>query len=714
MGVSAALVAGSVWAGASGLPAVITPAVLGAGVMTRFGRGRLATAVAAGLVAGVLAAAVAGARDEAVLESAVPEGPLQVEAILLTDPRPAPSGDTLAAIRPVAIVSGGVRHRWKGPRMLAVAAAGLPGVAGEPVLIDGPSRSRPGTYRGDPTAGVISVDSATRLGPAPSPIMRAANALRSRLLGGLGSMRVQPGRALLAGFLVGDVTGVARADVEALRRSGLSHYVAVSGSNVALFLAAWWLVIGPLGWGPRRRAALGLAGIVVFALATRLEPSVVRASVMAGLVLGGRLAGVVVEPWTALGGAVAISLFASADLASDIGFQLSVAATAGILLGRPLWSGRRPSWVWAALGASLAAQAAVAPILLLRFGEIPLLAPVANLLAAPLVAGATMAGGAGAALDLDVAVRVGAALARTVLVIARGAADLPQLGLGGALFTGAVVLAAWFRPVRPLAMLVAAAGVAAAVVAPAVTPDRPQAVFLDVGQGDATLLRGPGGAVILIDGGPDPVRLADHLRSRKVRRVDLLVVSHLHADHVGGLRGITSLAAVRLAWLPPHQEGPELDSLEGELVRAGVTVVRPEPGTQLTIGEFGLTVLGPLRRYASPNDGSLAVRIESRGVALIMPGDIETFAQADLGPLQADVLKVPHQGAATSDPGWLQASAPAIAIISVGPNEFGHPSAEVVELLLRAGSTVRRTDEEGSISVTLDREGVPAPLPSHR
>ena len=180
-----------------------------------------------------------------------------------------------------------------------------------------------------------------------------------------------------------------------MRLSGLSHFVAVSGSNVALFLSAWWLASGPLGWGPRRRAVLGLAGLAVFVVATRWEPSVVRAATMAALVLGGRLAGRAVDGWTALGGSVTLLLLVSGDLAGDAGFQLSVAATAGVLAGGGLWRDRRPRWAWTALGATVSAQAAVAPLLLIHFGSVPLFAPLTNVVAAPLVAGATAAGGVG-------------------------------------------------------------------------------------------------------------------------------------------------------------------------------------------------------------------------------------------------------------------------------------------------------------------------------
>jgi ComEC/Rec2-related protein len=194
------------------------------------------------------------------------------------------------------------------------------------------------------------------------------------VLGGLGAT-LSPARALVSGFLIGDVDALPDADAEALRAAGLSHFVAVSGSNVGLFLAAWWIVSGPLAWTPRRRAIAGLLGLAVFVVVTRCEPSVLRAAVMAGIVLGARLVGRVVAPWEALGWSVTLLVLIDGRLASRVGFQLSVAATAGILVGIPLWRERRPRFLWATLGATMAAQAAVAPLLLVHFGAVPLLAP---------------------------------------------------------------------------------------------------------------------------------------------------------------------------------------------------------------------------------------------------------------------------------------------------------------------------------------------------
>jgi len=657
--------------------------------------------VAAGAVSGSLAAA-----RESGHAAVVPTGRIVLSGVAGSDPS-GPPGSEGFTVRPDHVLVGGRWEPWSGPRLYVRRGADV--ATGEPVLVQGVLEPALFRVRSGPVAGVIDDAIVTRLGAARNPLMRIANRLRSRVLGSLSSVGRTPEGALVAGFLIGDTRNLPDTDYEALRLAGLSHFVAVSGSNVALFLAAWWLATGPLGWGPRRRAAMGLLGIVVFAVVTRWEPSVIRASVMAGVVLIGRLAGVPVGPWAALGWAVAAVVGVSGGIVHDVGFQLSVAATAGILAGAPLFTGRRPRWVWVTLGATLSAQAAVAPLLLHHFGTIPLFAPVTNLIAAPLVAASTSVGGVGAIVGSTPVVGAGAWLAHLVLVVARHAAGFPQIGSLETAGIAASIAGGWALPrVRP-ALAMGLALVLATSLVPVGHPPGPTVSFLDVGQGDAELLTGPGGEVILIDGGPDPGILRAHLRAHGVDHVDLLIVSHRHADHTTALVGITRSVPVSRMWYPQQLgEGSPLDEIVAEVAAQGGDALTPAPGTTARIGVFEVEVLGPVRRYASPNDGSIVVRATAAGVSVLFTGDVEAIAQHDLGPLHSDVMKVPHQGSITSDLDWLRASAPSVAVISVGPNDYGHPSDEVIAALEGAGALVLRTDRDGTIDLRLDRLRVPA------
>lgn len=710
--------AGAVWAGA----------VLG----MRFGwRPLAAAAAAAGLAA-------LGRRWTAALIIGL--GSAGLAAGLLADARQEqaaaavlPAGEVRLLVEALADGGGGADRGWALVRAAAVKRAGEEG-GGRPW--DGP----PGWLRGDVSGWPRSSRwwVTTVMTPLPEdqrsggPGRRAVwegkaeeadfagygGGLPGGQAAGVRSLileRLRPetdrGRALLAGFLLGDVSRLGDMEVEHMRRAGLSHFVAVSGSNVALFLGALFLLSGPLGWSARRRAVLGLAGLGFFVLLIGPDPSVMRAAVMAGLVLSGRAFGLRPDIWRVLAAGVVLLILASPELAFSLGFQLSVAATAGVIVGSGCFRGVRPRWLGTALGASTFAQLSVAPVLLLAIGTIPLWAPAANVAAGPLVLAATGLGAAGVLTGLDPVTAIGAAAARAVLVIAEAAAGLPQIDWRAFLLLLLIGAAALRRCLRPAALLASAAAVAALTVSfsPGLfggPPVRPAFVALDVGQGDALLLLGEGGETLLVDGGSDGLVLRDGLARFGVRYIDLLIVSHAHRDHYGGLAGLIGSVPIREMWYAPF---PGQGEQFGEFIasaRARTAVSTPRPG-RYRVGGVGLEVLGPLRRYASLNDQSIVAVASLGGSRILLSGDIERIAQAEMDPPPVEILKVPHQGAATSDPAWLAGTGASAAVVSVGPNTYGHPSDDLLDGLAAAGMEVRRTDIEGDVVIRLP---LPAPV----
>ena len=229
--------------------------------------------------------------------------------------------------------------------------------------------------------------------------------------------------------------------------------------------------------------------------------------------------------------------------------------------------------------------------------------------------------------------------------------------------------------------------------------DLPAVVFLDVGQGDSVLVLGTE-VTILIDGGPDPAVLAEKLCKYRVRDVDLMVISHPHADHVRGLEAVVGVMSVGTVWnaSPPH-ETPAYRVLMEHITAAGIPVHRPLPGQGLEGAELAVEVLGPLRRYKHLNDQSIVLVVELAGTTFLKAADIQEVAQAELGAIRPDVLKVPHQGAATSDRQWLRENSGRLAVISVGPNDYGHPAPWVEVALAEGGAQVLRTDQHGDVVV---------------
>ncbi len=656
---------------------------------------------AAALVAGAASGMLAAGRTAATFAAELPTGGVTVTARARSDPAPWGPGQVRVVVTPFSVVEGGVTLPWQGPPLAVLAEEPLEVMAGDAVLVTGRLRANPGWVRGDAVAGTLQARTVTRVASASAPWFRVGNALRARIQAMVPGER-DPATALLAGFLVGDVSRLPDADVRALRRAGLTHFVAVSGSNVALFLGAWWLVVAPLRLGPRLRASLGLGALAVFVVLTRWESSVVRAATMAGLVLAGRIAGVPLDAWTALGGAVTLLLVTAGDLAADAGFQLSVAATAGVLAGAGrLFAGRKPRWLWTVLAATISAQAAVVPLLLVTFGSVPLLAPLANLLAAPLVTASTSLGGIGVAVGWDVPVRLAASLAGGVLAVAHAAAGWPQLDLFGVTAVAAAVAAFRRRALRP-AVVVVAVVLLAVTVRPPSPPAGPTVTFLDVGQGDAVLLRDPSGAAVLVDGGREPQVLLDALARYGIDHLTLVVATHGDVDHVGGLEGLTAALTVEHLWAPDHPDGGDLlAALVADASAAGVPVQRVRAGVVATVGAFRIETLGPQRRYVADNDGSVVLWVEAAGRSVLLPGDAGAVAQRELPAVSPDVLLVPHHGSASSDPAWLERTVGKVAVVSVGENSYGHPAPEIMALLDRLGVEVHLTLVEGDVSIPL-------------
>lgn len=568
---------------------------------------------------------------------------------------------------------------------------------GASVAFDGEMSGGPGQLAATPYLGRVSVSHLTVIEEAPL-LYGIGEGVRERVLQRLDPLR--DGSALLAGFLIGDTSGLTRDQLESMRRAGLSHFVAVSGSNVALFIGLLVVAAGPLALGPRRRAIVGLVGLPVYVAATRFEPSVLRASVMAGLALGGRLVGVVFEAWQLLSLAVVLLLVSNPYLTTSAGFQLSVAATAGVLVGArwPVRGGKPMR----ALAVTAGAQAAVAPLILVHFGSVPLLSPLVNLLAGPLVAASTVLGAVGV-VGLPLLVDLASATASVVLMLASGSAGWPQLEAVGllSLALGLAPAIKWPR-LRPAAFTVGAAVLAVTLLGWGRAPPVASVTVLDVGQGDAILLHGGDGRFALVDGGPEQVVLVDRLRELGVDELELVVLTHVHADHAAGLIGLPGRVGIGRLW---ERTEPDETEASKELIERvssfGIPISQPEVGDHWDLGALELVVEGPLRRYAGPNDQSIVLTVRGPVRDMLLSGDVEVVAQSELGHLRADVLKVPHHGAGTSDPDWLRGVGADLAVISVGTNDFGHPADWVVDLFTSTKTQLLRTDRDGNVTVPL-------------
>lgn len=575
-------------------------------------------------------------------------------------------------------------------------------------------------------------DGVRRTGGSRSPLVRVARAARDAVRAAAARLPERE-RGLYLGVTIGDDSMLDPDVALDFRATGLSHLLAVSGANVAMVLAAVGFVLRRIGAGPRATlAALG-ATLVAFMATTQFEPSVLRAGAMAGLSLGAAIAGARREALTALGASSLGLLVYDPFLVRSAGFQLSALATLGILTAAPRIARVLPRGrVGKAAAVTLGAQAAVTPLLALTFHQLSLVALPANLLALPAVAPATVIGVAAAAAGaawrpLGAMVLAVRPALEWMMGVARVFASLPLASVGtpsgaaGVAAAAALALAGLgLVRLRRLGPLVLAVTLVAATVTwtRALAPPPPRGleiVALDVGQGDAILVRDPGGATMLVDGGPDPGRLASKLRAHGVRRLDVLALTHPHADHVEGLVPVAERYPIGRALDPGlAADLPAYDGYVRALARRGVARTIARAGMVLALGTATVRVLAPAEPLlegtdSDLNNNSLVLRIEYGAAAVLLAGEVQEEGQERLlgrpGELRAAVVKVSHHGSARMLPDFYSATGAGYGVIPVGTNEFGHPAVATLEALARAGIRVLRTDRSGDVAVTLDGRG---------
>ena len=435
-------------------------------------------------------------------------------------------------------------------------------------------------------AAIASSRGVSVIGHELGPVADALHGARSWLLSGLNRLVPEPEAALAAGILLGVRAGIDPAINDAFARAGLTHVVAISGWNIAIVAAIAAAAARPLTRLPSGRwlaAAAAMSAVAAYVLLTGASPSVVRAALMAGALLVARLGGARSHAMSALMLAALLMLLASPAIAWDVGFQLSALATAGLIWFGASFAARLRRWpalVREPVALTMAAQVTTLPVILLNFERLSMIAPAANVLVVPLVplvmlgsALASVAGAAGGALPLADVVEwlsggIAFCLLRAMVVVGQAAAAVP---LASVELTGPPWLAAaWYpalflvrgklaaaadrlpgthdevamasgllaRLARPLPLALAAVLLVGGLTLASRPDGRLHLFALDIGQGDAILVVAPTGETALIDGGPDPDLTLRRLGERLPfwqRRLDVLVLTHPHEDHLAGL-----------------------------------------------------------------------------------------------------------------------------------------------------------------------------------
>jgi len=575
--------------------------------------------------------------------------------------------------------------------------------------------------------------------------------LRRRIHRDFGATLTGEPEALLKGLILGERSDLPHQTLAAFADAGTVHILAVSGFNVGLVVLIFFLFFRSMGLSPTLANLLLVPLLIVYAGLTDFTPSVVRATIMAVIFIIGFLLERESSPYNLLGLAALVILLLWPQALFDLSFSLSFAATFGIVFLAPRFYGLFPEqvrksrwgpWLLLPLFVTLSAQMFSTPLILQSFYRLSLVSPLANLIILPLVTLATALGFSqilSGFLSLSLSRIFAAAnwlVLKGILASTSFFAHLPSASLRFGLpvvsllgFYGLLLSAPWIR--KRWEARVSVAFAALLVLVPLVwRAARPHSntlrvTFLDVGQGDAALLEFPNGRAVLLDGGgayegwnAGEWDVAPFLWDRGRTRLDGVIASHPHQDHVGGLPFI----------LDHFQVGRIIESEAPCSTSAGAALhrtvqARHVPRYLLGAGDtlffdpsVDVQTLSPSREMVAfmagapepdPNLSSLVLRVSYRGVSFLFPGDIPSLADSALLPghdLGSTVLKVPHHGSSRANsPDFVQAVHPHLALLSLsGSNPQGLPRPSVLELYRNAGAIVLRTDEQGAISLWTD------------
>ena len=531
---------------------------------------------------------------------------------------------------------------------------------------------------------ILHADAIRRTGRRRGGLAGAIDSVRRRAEAGVGAGMGASTAALARGMVLGADEDIPERMSDDFKRSGLAHLLAVSGQNVTLLALLAWPLLAALGLsrGPRLWAVIGL--IALYVPLTGAGPSIVRAGAMG---IAGTLAALAGRPasrWYGLLVACAVTLALDPRAWQDVGWQLSFAAVVGIFaLLRPFMGalGPLPEPVRSGAALTVAATLATAPLMAFHFGQASLAALPANLVALPAVApvmwlGMLSAGAAQVAMaPAELLNAVNGFCVAHVAAVARWGAELPGAAVGvrigssamlaavyavGAAATWALVLIAARRQGGRLAIAAAlvvavAAGAALAARGAPAAPTRFTVTFLDVGQGDATLLQTPDGATVLVDGGPPGTGLPAKLRDRGVRSLDVVVLTHAQEDHQGGLEEVLASFDVGVlvdGGLP--DDGSEHSRIVALARARGVEVRAARAGMRMRVGRH----LRMRVHFAAAADSSTDVDPNLRAVVMtasygtydvFLPADAESEVTGTLPLRRVELMKVAHHG--SEDPG---------------------------------------------------------------
>ncbi|MEW5798031.1 MAG: DNA internalization-related competence protein ComEC/Rec2 [Bacteroidota bacterium] len=553
----------------------------------------------------------------------------------------------------------------------------------------------------------------------------------------------------LIGLLLGDRTEISEEIKNAFTNTGTIHVLAVSGSHVILVVAIIYVIFSLLRFPNKPKIVFTLLTLVYYTFLTGASPSIVRASIMTGIVLIGKFFEQKTDTYNVLGLSAVLMFLYDPKQLFDVGFQLSFSAVFSMVyfypkmnsliksIPEPLEEFKIITPVWQLFAVSLAAQVGTIPFTAYYFGKVSLISLFANLIVVPLVGIIVTIGLTGALLGVvsmwtaSVLSEANNLLAWFTLTLVKLAEQVPYAVVNTAMFGWKEtilysIIIGWIfnwhdrlLQKRILFGLLLFVNGMLYISFLSGSEKKLKVSFLDVGQGDAAVIELPAGETIVVDAGPisaaynaGEMVVAPFLRRRGISTIDALITSHPHADHLGGVPYLMKNFEVKQT----IDAGQRMNSnlfYEYDLLEQSTVHTTARAGMVSRFDNVRLYILHPTKRfldtdsadgYSDVNESSVVFKLQYGGTSFLFMGDAETESEEHLVHaygdfLDSDVLKAGHHGSSTSSTEELAHKvSPDHVVVSVARfNKFKHPSKTVLERFVRNGAAVHRTDQTGAV-----------------
>lgn len=551
-----------------------------------------------------------------------------------------------------------------------------------------------------------------------------------------------PALALVKSMIIGDRGSVPYKISDEFSATGLAHILSISGLHVGFIVVMLSFLQKFLKFPPKVAFIVQTALLCFYCLVAGAAASAVRATIMAIIPMGGKLLGRKPDPINSLAlAALMILIFHPLDI-FDVGFQLSFAAVGGIFLYSNIINRTfkfLPHSISSSISITLAAQLGTWPIIAYYFNIFSPLSLIANLLMVPISGGVVILGFIMIIISA-VLPWLGSFIGNIVefvcIVLIKGnslIASIPWSSIKvispSVFFLIVYYWIFWImsdeRPIFIKKPWQWSSGAVALLLLLTITksllPTPMEIIFLDVGQGDCIYIKTPERKHILIDGGGRTEGVGNFdvgedivvpfLLKNGVWHLDLVIMSHAHDDHIGGLISVVrDLKVGAFMEFHPKDISENYQLLKKLVDEKGITCISASGGQRYRIGEkVLLDVLYPpdqsdlVQRIGGDNENnrSLVIRLQYRDTSILLTGDIEQEVEdylLDIYDFKVDILKVAHHGSRTSSTEeWIKLLQPKVAVIQVGNNMFGHPHPEVEQTLMKQGAKVYRNDRDGAV-----------------